>query len=169
MMSPARSASPNDTGERFPDLAQVRRLHVQKILGRPGVVARAGDRLRDFVRQRGSQFSHHAHAVHVGEIRLHLLQSRQRLCAILDVRQQNVPADNTPGVIANWDAAVVKPPIFAVEAPQALFDLVGNAGGDRFRENFSDVGKIFSDVPFRLFPSSSALPVTGRNTRGFGD
>ena len=77
----------NNTGERFPDFAQVRRLHVQKILGRAGVVARAGNRLRDFVRQRGSQFSHHAHAVHVGEIRLHLLQLRQRSCAILNVRQ----------------------------------------------------------------------------------
>ena len=77
----------HDAAERLPDLAQVRRLHVQKIQGRTGVVARAGDRLRDFVRQRGGQFSHHAHAVHVGEIRLHLLQSRQRSCAILNVRQ----------------------------------------------------------------------------------
>ena len=30
-----------------------------------------------------------------------------------------------------------------VEAPEALFDLVGNAGGDRFRENFDDMGKVF--------------------------
>ena len=109
----------HDAAERLPDLAQVRRLHVQKIQGRTGVVAGAGDRLRDFVRQRGGQFSHHAHAVHVGEIRLHLLQSRQRSFAILNVRQQNVPAHDAPGVIANWDAAVFKPPIFAVEAPQA--------------------------------------------------
>ena len=109
----------HNAAERFPDLAQVRRLHVQKILGRTGVVAGAGDRLRDFVRQRGGQFSHHAHAVHVGEIRLHLLQLRQSSCAILNVRQQNVPAGDAPGVIANWDAAVVKPPIFAVEAPHA--------------------------------------------------
>ena len=113
--------------ERLSDLTEVRRLLVQKVLGCTGVVARAGDRLGNFVRQRGSQFSHYAQAIYVGEIRLHLLQSRQRSCAILDVRQQNVPADNTPGVVANWDAAVVKPPIFAVEAPQALFDLVGNA------------------------------------------
>ena len=130
MMSPARSASSNDTGECFPDLAQVRRLHLQKILGRPGVVARAGDRLRDFVGQRGCQLSHHAHAVHVGEIRLHLLQSRQRLCAILDVRQQTVPARNTPGLVANWGAAIFKPPIFAVKAPQALFLMEGSTGGE---------------------------------------
>ena len=119
----------HDAAERLPDLTQVRRLPVQKIHGRTGVVARTGDRLRDFVRQRGSQFSHHAHAVHVGEIRLHLLQSRQRLRAILDVRQQNVPARAIrPESSRIWDAAVVKPPIFAVEAPQALFDLVGNPG-----------------------------------------
>jgi hypothetical protein len=64
----------NDTGERFPDLAQVGGPQVQKILRRPGVVARAGHRLRDFVRQRGCQFPHHAHAVHMGEIRLELTQ-----------------------------------------------------------------------------------------------
>ena len=34
----------HDAAERLPDLAQVRRLHVQKIMGRTGVVARAGDR-----------------------------------------------------------------------------------------------------------------------------
>src|SRR5215472_5493430 len=62
----------NDTTDCFADLAQVRRLHPQKILGRTGVVARTGDRLRDFVRQRGSQFSHNADAVHVSEIRLEL-------------------------------------------------------------------------------------------------
>jgi hypothetical protein len=62
----------------------------------------------------------------VGEIRLHLLQSCLRLCAILDVRQQNIPAGNAPRVIANWDAAVVKPSIYAVETPQALFDLKGD-------------------------------------------
>ena len=72
--------------ECLPDLAQVRRLLVQNILGRSGVVASAGDRLRDFVRQRGGQFSHHAHAIDVGEIRLHLLQLRQRSFAILNVR-----------------------------------------------------------------------------------
>ena len=105
--------------------------------------ARAGDRLRDFVSQRGGQFSHHAHAVHVGEIRLHLIQSRQRSCAILNVRQQNVPARDAPGVIANWDAADVKPPIFAVEAPQALFEVEGNPGGHRSLKKFKNTGKVF--------------------------
>ena len=57
-----------DTAERFPNLSQVRRLHLQEILGRTGVVACGGDRLRDFVSQRGGQFSHHAQTVHVGEI-----------------------------------------------------------------------------------------------------
>jgi len=57
-----------DTAERFPDLAQLRRLLIQKIQGGASVVARGGDRLRDFVSKRGGQFSHHAQAVHVGEI-----------------------------------------------------------------------------------------------------
>jgi hypothetical protein len=60
----------NDTVDRFPYLAQVGRLLVQKIQGRTGVVARAGDRLRDLVRQRGGQFSNHAQAIHVGDIQL---------------------------------------------------------------------------------------------------
>lgn len=30
--------------------------------------------MQNFVRQRGGQFSHHAHAVHVGEIQLELAQ-----------------------------------------------------------------------------------------------
>ena len=57
----------HDAAERFPDLAEVRRLLVKKIQGRTGVVARAGDRLRDFVSQRGGQFSHYAQAIHVRE------------------------------------------------------------------------------------------------------
>jgi hypothetical protein len=55
----------------------------------------------------------------MGEIRSHLIQSRQRLCAILNVRRQNVPAHEAPGVITNWQVAVVKPPILVVEAPHA--------------------------------------------------
>ena len=47
----------HDTVKRFPDFAQVGRLLVQEIQGRTGVVARGGDRLRDFVSQRGGQFS----------------------------------------------------------------------------------------------------------------
>jgi len=47
---------------------QVWRLLIQKIEGGTSIVARAADRLRDFVSQRGGQFSHHAQAVHVGEI-----------------------------------------------------------------------------------------------------
>jgi len=55
----------------------------------------------------------------VDYIRLHLVESRQRSCAILNVRQEKVPAGDAPGVIENWDVAVFKPPIFAVETPHA--------------------------------------------------
>ena len=39
----------HNAAERLLDLNQMRRLHVQKILGRARVVACAADRLRDFV------------------------------------------------------------------------------------------------------------------------
>ena len=63
-----------NTAERFPDLAQVCRLLIQKIEGGTSVVARGCDGLRDFVSQRGGQFSHHAKTVHMGEIRFQLAQ-----------------------------------------------------------------------------------------------
>src|SRR5712671_4818586 len=118
-----------DTAKLFLDLAQVRRLPIQEIQSGTRVVAPGGDRLGDFVRQRGSQFSHHAHAIHVSEIRLQLVQSLQRQHAILDVYQETVPARDTPGLVANWGAAVFKPPIFAVEASQAQFLMEGSTGG----------------------------------------
>ena len=76
-----------DTAELLLDFAQIGWLLIQEIQSGTRVVARGCNRLGDFMRQRGGQFSHHAHAVHVGEVRLHLLQSRQRACAILNVRQ----------------------------------------------------------------------------------
>ena len=56
------------TPPRFHDLAQVRRLPLQKVERGASVVARGCDGLRDFVGERGGQFSHHAQAVHVGEL-----------------------------------------------------------------------------------------------------
>ncbi len=41
----------DDAGERFPDLVQFWRASVQKVRGRASVVARGGNRLRDFVSQ----------------------------------------------------------------------------------------------------------------------
>ena len=58
--------------------------------GRTRVVARAGDRLRDFVSQRASKFSHYAHAVHVGEISL---QFAERLFRPLALRQIGYESD----------------------------------------------------------------------------
>src|SRR5258708_2060084 len=112
------------------------------MLGGRCVVARAGERLGDFVSQRGSQFSHHAHAVHAGKIQLQLLQSLQRSRAILDVYQETVPARDTPGLVANWGAAVFKPPIFAVEASQAQFLMKGSTSGQRCLIRFKDTGKV---------------------------
>ena len=37
---------------------------------------------------------------------------------------------------------ILKPTIFAVEAPHACFGAEGNAGGDRFCEDFSEMGKV---------------------------
>src|SRR5712691_1919100 len=57
----------HDAAERFPDLVQVRRLPVQKIQGRAGVVTCRGNRLLDFVSERGGLLSHYAQTVHVRE------------------------------------------------------------------------------------------------------
>jgi hypothetical protein len=84
----------NDTVDRFPDLANVRRPLVQKIHRRTGVVARAGDRLRDLVGQRGGQFSHHAHAVHVREICLQLAEPLPLLLRAFAFRHIDVCPDN---------------------------------------------------------------------------
>src|SRR5262245_22067539 len=46
-------------------------------------------------------------------------------------------------IIADWDEAGVKPPIFSVEAFQARFVMEGDTGGYRFLKNFEDTGKIF--------------------------
>src|SRR6516162_7748619 len=139
---PSSVRVPDNTIERFPGLIQIRRIHFQKPHPRTSVVAGGRDRMQNFVRQRSSEFSHHAYAVYVGEIRLHLFQSRQRSCAILNVRQENIPARDAPRVIANWDAAVVKPAIFPVEASQPLFEMIWNPRGDRFCEHLDDMGKI---------------------------
>jgi hypothetical protein len=55
-------------------LSSFGRRRIQEIEGRAGVVAGAGDRLCDFMSQRASQFTHHAHAIHAGKIRLELTE-----------------------------------------------------------------------------------------------
>ena len=87
----------------FSDLAQVCWLLIQEIQSGTRVVARGGNRLADFVRQRGGQFSHHAHAVHVSEIRLHLLQHAPTL--VCDPRlsvARTYQRDEAPGGVG-WD------------------------------------------------------------------
>jgi hypothetical protein len=78
----------------------VHRLLVQKIQRRPGIVARAGDRLCDFVSQRGSQFSHHAQTVHVREICLQLAESFPLLLRAFAFRHIDVCPDNLGEVSA---------------------------------------------------------------------
>ena len=51
---------PDDTGERFLDFGQIWRAHFQKAHACTSVVARSGDRMQNFVSQRGGQLSHHA-------------------------------------------------------------------------------------------------------------
>ena len=60
----------HDTAERFPDVAEVWRLLIQKIEGGTSVVAPGRDWLRDFVSQRGGQFSQRAHTIDMGQIGL---------------------------------------------------------------------------------------------------
>src|SRR5271156_6073837 len=73
MICPARSASP--TTQSSASLTSPRSTScLLKKFSAARALLRGGDRLRDFVSQRGGQFSHHAQAVHVGEIRLQLAQ-----------------------------------------------------------------------------------------------
>ena len=51
-------------------------VHLMEMSSNPEVALVTGDRLRDLMRQRSNQFSHYGYAVHVGEIRLQLMQSR---------------------------------------------------------------------------------------------
>src|SRR5712671_1190588 len=54
----------NHTGKRLPDFGQVRRLLVQKIQSSARVVARTGDRLRDFVSDRSGELTQSRYATH---------------------------------------------------------------------------------------------------------
>ena len=85
---------PDNTGERFPDFVQIWRAHFQKAHARTGVVARGGDRMQNFVSQRGGQLSHDAHAIYVREIRLQLAQSLMLLLRAFAFRHIDVRRDH---------------------------------------------------------------------------
>ena len=72
----------HDAAKCLPDFSKVWRILIEKIKSCTGVVAHGGDRLHDFVSQRGRQFSHHTHAVHVSEIRLEFAECRSRPCIL---------------------------------------------------------------------------------------
>ena len=75
-MSFARSASLTTQAERFPDFVQIRRdVRSKKSHARAGIVAGGGDRVENFVGQRGGQLSHDAQAIQVRELQLQLAQS----------------------------------------------------------------------------------------------
>jgi hypothetical protein len=59
---------PDNAGERLFDFGQIWRAHFQKAHSCTRIVAGRGDGVQDFVSQRGGQFSHYAHAIHVREI-----------------------------------------------------------------------------------------------------
>jgi hypothetical protein len=58
------------------------------------VLMDCGDRLGDFVGERGGVFSHDAQAVHVGEVGLQLAQSLVLLLRAFAVRHIDVRTDN---------------------------------------------------------------------------
>ena len=82
-------------------------------------------------------------ATRLGKLSLSLAQRLLGLLGFIDVRQENVPAHDAPGVIADSAAAGFKPPIFAVEPAQTLFEVVGNLGGYRSPKIFKHMGKVF--------------------------
>src|SRR5271165_1846759 len=60
----------------FPGFLHVRRISGQPTQASAGVTHHARQRLVDFMRNRGGQFTHHAHPVDVREIRFELAKSR---------------------------------------------------------------------------------------------
>ena len=63
---------PYDTAEGFLDFAEIGGSPVQKSHARAGIVSSSGDRVENFVSQRGSQLSHYAQAIHMRELCLQL-------------------------------------------------------------------------------------------------
>ena len=72
--SPARLPSRTMRLSSFPGFLQIRRISGQPAQASTAVTHYARQRLVDFMRDRGGQFTHHAYPVDVREIRLELPQ-----------------------------------------------------------------------------------------------
>jgi hypothetical protein len=64
----------HNTVERSPGFAQIRRLHLQKILSRTGVIARRRDRLEDLMGDRCTQLFHGCDTIGACQLHLQLAQ-----------------------------------------------------------------------------------------------
>jgi hypothetical protein len=92
---------------------------VRKTQASAAVADYARQRLVDLMRNRGSQFPHHAHAVDVREICFEFALSLP-LCfgplAIFDVRKNSVPLDNLSLLIAQRHTTSQNPAIFPIRS-----------------------------------------------------
>src|SRR6476620_4983496 len=61
---------------------------------------------------------------HLPELGLLLLQPLFGLLALVDVRQQDIPASDCARRVPQWPPAGVKPAVRSVEPPQTMLDIV---------------------------------------------
>ena len=108
----------NDIADRFTDFVHIRHVSGQPAQARAAVAHYTGQRLVDFMRDRGGQFPHHAHAVDVREICLDCAASHAFFgtLAIFDVRENSIPPDDLSVLIAQRHATSQKPAIFPIRS-----------------------------------------------------
>src|SRR5262249_35670285 len=81
-------------------------------------------------------------ADHEAQITLARPQSLFRLLAIINVRDEYIPVEDSPLAVAHGDPAVLKPAIHAIEPTDAMLDIKWLARRDRVARNFDTVSKI---------------------------
>ena len=123
--SPARLPSRTMSACSFPGFVQVGHICGQPAEAGAAVADDTGKRLIDFMRDRGGQFPHHAHAVDVRELCLEFAQPLALLfgtLAVFDVGENSIPPDDLSVLIAQRHTTSQKPAIFPVcSATKARF------------------------------------------------
>src|SRR5271166_5863386 len=109
-----------------------------------------GERLVDFVRDGGYQFSHGHHSCDMREVRLRLAPCFFGLFAIFNVDHDSIPLENTSSLVPHWHGTHQEPVICPVGAMEPRFILQRLADGHRhppFLENPLEVIRMNASLP----------------------
>jgi hypothetical protein len=108
-----------------PHLLQIGRLGAKRARRSIGVGERRGDRLADFMGNRGRQLPGGSHAIGAGELHLRVAQTGLPptlfflgALQVLDVGARSIPFDDGSPPVAQWGETQQKPAIFSVGPPQ---------------------------------------------------